>query len=266
MPIPTYKIRTSCQAKNDKLGWKDGLAAEVFGLTIGIRTDRASLFPRLKESLPPGWKPSDAEQTDILLSFKAGGATQRKGVRNYYIVYTGWTTVVRTLNEEEALIGFDRLVEVELAAASRELTFVRAGAVSWNDAAVLICTPRDEHLTAAVDAFVAAGGRRMSDQFALVDAEGRIHPYGNGFAEPREPRLVLVVENLGTAGWRGRTLSPGKGTLSLIERTPSATVAPERALEVLPKVAMQSRVVQGKKGTPEELVRYTRRTLGAARH
>ena len=44
--------------KLDRLGWAAGIAFTAYGLSIGVRVSDRSALARIRELLPPGWKPA----------------------------------------------------------------------------------------------------------------------------------------------------------------------------------------------------------------
>ena len=133
---------------------------------------------------------------------------------------------------------------------------------------------------------VRAGAVYYSDEYAVLDARGLVHP----FAQPvalREPggttQQMVPIESVGgVAGrtplpvglvvlsqygpgkrWRPRTLSPSQGVLELLANTVSARRAPQAAVQALGKVVASARVIKTCRGEAREAVGHVFDALGS---
>ncbi|HVS20619.1 MAG TPA: hypothetical protein VHD88_02160, partial [Pyrinomonadaceae bacterium] len=155
--------------------------------------------------------------------------------------------------------------------------FVHAGVVGWKDRAILIPGLSHSGKTTLVDQLIRAGATYYSDEYAVLDERGRVHPYPRplGMRSPNSSestkvraeelgakigskplRVGLVVSTSYKAGarWRPRQLTRGKGVLELMANTVSARSQPEMALTVLPKAIESAEILKGQRGEASELV------------
>ena len=262
-------------AKIDRLGWAAGISFRACGLRLGIRVNDPAVLDRVIERLPPGWTPSESPYVDMLFSLLVGGESQRVNVRRFNVVYLDAARVGRTMDLGAALEALEQGLDFWVSAEARSRVFVHAGAVAWNGKAIVIPGKRNTGKTTLVAELVRQGASYYSDEHAVLDARGRVHPYPKPLAiysEATGTRIKTPVADLGgTAGvkplpvglviaseyrdgghWRARELSPGKGVLTLLANTVSARRRPEAALATLQRVVSGARVLKGVRGEARE--------------
>src|SRR5436189_5388239 len=221
--------------KLDRLGWAAGLAFDAYGLRIGVRVNRPEALECLSERLPPGWKPSSSKIVDRLFSLWLG--RQRGSARGYHLRYAGTVRRARTLSLDEALDTLESDLRQTVAAFSRDRVFVLAGVVGWHGGAILIPGRSYSGKTSLVRELVRAGATYYSDEFAVLDARGRVHPFAKPLSirEGGETRrrsaealggmvatgplpigLIALSTYREAARWRPVEISPGQGLLALI--------------------------------------------------
>jgi hypothetical protein len=209
----------------------------------------------------------------MVYSLVVGGAGPRPGVRRFHVAYMGGGRLGRTHDLEEALGLLEDRLPRYVALRARRRVFVHAGVVGWQGRAILIPGRSMSGKSWLVRALVRAGAEYYSDEFAVLDARGRVDPYplplgirgseaGNASAAEgltgrtgRRPLPVgLVVSTRFRPGgrWRPRALTPGRAVLELLSHTIPARSAPERAVETLSRVVAQARVLRGARGEADE--------------
>jgi hypothetical protein len=263
--------------KVDRLGWAAGFAFESYGRRFGVRTNRAEELERLKAQLPPGWKPSRAAAVERLYSLVFGGGEGgRRGVRRFHLLYEDSERVERTHDEEVLLSAFGSRLRLFVAEWARGRVFVHAGVVGWRGRAVIVPGRSLAGKTTLVAELVRAGATYYSDEFAVLDGRGRVHPYakplslreggrqtnheveafgGRAGGRPLPVGLVVLSNYREGARWRPRALSAGRGVLALLDNTVSARREPERALDALREVAGRAPVLKGARGEAAETAR-----------
>ncbi|HEV3470413.1 MAG TPA: hypothetical protein VG148_13895 [Pyrinomonadaceae bacterium] len=256
-------------AKIDRLGWAAGLAFESFGVRVGVRATSAEALSSLAERFPPAWKRSRARRVERLYSFVEGGGAGR-GPARFHLLYADAVRLARTREAEDALEAFESDAQLFVAAAARDRLFVHAGVVGWRGRAILLPGRSFAGKTTLVAELVRRGAVYYSDEYAVLDSLGRVHPYarplrvrdgasgrrrvaveelsGTGGRGALPVGLVFVGEYRAGARWRPRRLSGGQGVLALLAHTVSARREPGRALEVLHGVAGRAPVLKGARG------------------
>lgn len=166
----------------------------------------------------------------------------------------------------------------QVARHARSGLFVHAGVVGWAGRAILIPGRSRTGKTSLVAALARAGADYYSDEYAVVDAEGRIHPYAKplsvrgdsdvaarheiadlGFRTGSEPLwagLIVSTSYQTEAGFRPRHGSPGQGLLHLIDNTIVVRERPRTAMEYLTPVARAAALVEGPRGDSDDTAAY----------
>src|SRR6266850_3444138 len=250
--------------KIDRLGWAAGIAFTAYGLSVGIRVSDRSVLDRVEALLPPGWKPAAKPTVRRLYSLIAGGPTRRAGVRRFNILYSGAARLLRTHDLEETLRQLELDLELYIADRARRRTFVHAGVVGWNGRAIVIPGRSGSGKSSLVNALVRAGASYYSDEFAVLDERGRVHPYpipltirpardggppmkyraeelgGVAGLCPLPVGLVLITRYVSGSRFRPRPLSAGRAVLELLAHTLPARRRPGRVLDALSRVVSQA--------------------------
>lgn len=264
------------------------MSITAYGIKVGFRVTDAALLPELRRRLPLGSRPSATTSVDALYSVVAGGDQPGSGLRRFHLVYLGGAQLVRTLDGDEALGALEADLELRVAAHARQRVFVHAGVVGWNGRAILIPGRSGAGKTSLVAALVRAGASYYSDEFAPLDARGRVHPYprplaireagsprgtkypieslgGRAGTKPLPVGLVAVTRFAPQATTRLRVLTPGQAILAMMDNTVSARTQPARALAALAQVASAAICLKGKRGEADETARTLLRRLDATR-
>jgi hypothetical protein len=259
----------------DRLDWADGSCFRSYGVAIGVRTDDADWLPRLQERLPPGWDPAASHLVDHLYSVRRGGAVPDSRIRRFHVVYAGPNRVSRTLDESEALDAFESWVRLDVMVSTTQRIFVHAGVVGWRGRAIVVPGASGTGKSRLVESLVRAGATYYSDEFAVIDDEGLVHPFAQplkrrqdaggvsrlraadlGAAEGTEPLPIgIVVSTSFQAGasWRPRQATSGESLLALLGHTVQARLAPTRVMTTLTCVAECATTLIGPRGEAERV-------------
>ena len=245
-----------------------------------MRTNDPAMIPRLEALLPFGSRiVSNERKVDYLCSFLAPKPAARPGLKRFNILYADAEPAVKMLDREAA---FEQ-IEVELrklvADLSKREIFIHAGAVEWRGRAIVIPGKTFTGKSSLTAAFVRAGARYLSDEYALIDAEGRVRPYpkplslrlnggtekavdvpveqlGGRAAKRAVPAgCVLVTSYREGSRWRPRRMTPGETVLALLKNTIPARRRPKDAMARLRAVALAAEAWKGSRGEADEMVR-----------
>ena len=265
-------------AKIDRLGWTDGLTFRSYGVTVGVRVNNTEVLDDLLRFLPPEWKPSRARTVNLLYSLMVGGASGRPNIRRFNLLYANATRVTRSLEIGEVLQAFESHSQLYIAEWASRRVFVHARVVGWKGKAILMPGRSFAGKSTLVAEFVRAGATYYSDEYAVLDARGRVHPYSRALAIrpseggrsmkhaveelgghagtiPLQVGLVLVSNYKAGAKWRPRPLSAGKGALALLDNTISIRRQPEAAFDAMERVVSQAHVLKSARGEARDTVR-----------
>jgi len=271
--------------KLDRLVWTAGLSFRAYGVRVGVRVNRAEALDSVRDYLPPQWKPSTSPVVDRLYSLVIGGNDSRRPkVRRFNLVYGDAARLARSLDIESVLRSLESDMQYYVAEAAPRRVFVHAGVIGWRGRAVMIPGRSFSGKTTLVAELVRAGAVYYSDEYAVLDSSGRVHPYarplsirqgegveserrpveslgGSRGAQPLSVGLVVVTEYRSGASWRPRLLSAGQGALALLNNTVSIQRNPEAAFPVLKRVASQARILKGARGEAKGVVDSILRSL-----
>jgi hypothetical protein len=268
--MPILKTTSPCLAKLDRLGWTAGLCLETYGLTLGVRVNREDVLPRVLARLPPAWRPCRSAEVDRLFSLRLGDTEGRAGIRRYTLLYAGILRRARTFDVEEALQTLEAEMRQAVAAGARPWVFVHAGVVGFQGRAILVPGRSGAGKSTLISELVRAGATYYSDEFAVLDRQGRVHPFlkplslrrGGGIVEstswtslggragekPLRPILVALASHREGAIWRPVRLSPGRGLLALMAHTVPVRRRPAASLVALRAALAPAVVVKGNRG------------------
>jgi hypothetical protein len=240
-----------------------------------VRVNEPAVLRRFTELVPPGSKLIDSEIVDQLYSVVIGGPGSNPQIKRYNVAYWGDQRLARSLDLETVLDVFESNLQITVAEWSPLRVFVHAGVVAWKGRAIVIPGLSFSGKTTLVKHLVQAGAKYYSDEYAVLDRRGWVHPYPRplglrrhdstrtekikvadlGGATGSLPLPVnLIVSTTFKAGavWRPRKLSPGNGVLELLSHTVSARRRPGLALTSLKKVAANATFLKGVRGEAGE--------------
>ncbi len=271
--------------KIDRLGWAVGFSFEAYGLLIGFRTNEAWVLDRAKEQLPFGWVESGEAEVEHLYSFIAGGPEAGGRVTRFHVVYSDASRLERTLDLDLALGAFAKDLELFVGEEARGRVFVHAGVVGWGGRAIILPGRSFSGKTTLVAALVRAGATFYSDEFAVLDEQGLVHPFARPLSIRKEGSsegvLVRVEELGGRQGseplpvgavvmssyrpggrWRPRKISQGRAILEIMSHTLSARSHPDFVLPVLHTVVRSAPVFKTRRGEADDAARAILALIG----
>jgi hypothetical protein len=172
-------------------------------------------------------------------------------------------------------------MRLRVAAAAEGWTFVHAGVLGWRGRALLVPGRSRSGKTTLVAELVRAGADYYSDELALLDGGGRVHPFakrlsiregfrdgrevlsrpsaeeigGRAGTEPLPVGLVVLAEHHPGATWNPVRLTPGQGLLRMIAHTVPVRLRPEASLHALERVVLQAPVLAGVRGEARDAAR-----------
>jgi hypothetical protein len=262
--------------KIDRLGWAAGFSFTSYGVQVGVRTNDPSVLAEVRACLPHGARLSKPAGLDLLYSFRRAEAPRRKGLRAYHLLYEESVQVARSEDFDLLLQAFRDHAEFAIPQISPRHIFVHAGVVGWRDSAIVLPGRSFTGKSRLVAAMVKAGATYYSDEFAVLDRDGLVHPYtrplslrqdgeGKGVPTPVEaiggkkgskPIPVAAVVSAtfkDGARWRPRHLPAGTGILELLANTVPARRRPAESLAFLKQAAAGARFLKGTRGDADEI-------------
>ena len=275
MAIPYLANPSPCMQKLDRLKWTDGFCFSAYGARVGVRVSDNSVLPAVKGVLPPGIQFVESPEVEGLVSFQVGGPGSDPRQKRFHLVYAEVDRIGRTHDLDEALHAVESSIQLFVSFYSPERVFVHAGCVAWKGRAILLPGRSFAGKSTLVAALLRAGAEYYSDEFAVLDDRGYVHPYPrrlslrDGVAVPRvrataadlgsrdgvEPLpigAVVVTHYEVGAHWSPRAISPGKAVLALLDNTVAIRRRPQQCLAAIERVASSARCVAGNRGEADE--------------
>ena len=182
---------------------------------------------------------------------------------------------VRTL--EDAGRALAAHAEFFVAERAPDYLFVHAGVVGWEGRAIVMPGASFAGKTTLVQAWLEAGATYYSDEFAVLDRAGRVHPFARPLAirdgstaltrlvpvaalgaetgtTPLPIGLVLVTSYRAGARWRPRRLTAAPTLLALMRHTVAARGNPKHSMPILKQAVSDGITLAGRRGEARPLV------------
>jgi hypothetical protein len=258
------------------------LSLVSYGVPIHIRVDDAAVLDRLPARLPPGWKSAPSDAWEEAFSLVRARDEQRRAV---WQLFRGAERIAQSARVEGLLKHLESWLRLTVAVRSPDRIFVHAGVVGWRGRALLIPGRSFSGKTTLVAALIRAGATYLSDEYAVLDDRGRVHPFPKPLSI-RDPRrgavrtcpvealggraarrqlpvgLVFVTRYRPAARWRPRPLSPAESLFALLANTPTALARPEDALRTLKQVVSQAVTLRGTRAEADRVAPLLLERLG----
>lgn len=249
-------------------------AFQCYGLRIGISFDDASLTPSVVERLPPGWEsisPSDLDRNYRITEFAtASGDGLPPGVR---LLVGEDELAAWGPSAHHIMDSLESQLQMYVAEFARPHLFVHAGVVAWHGRVIMLPGSSFAGKSTLVTALVNAGATYFSDEYAVLDLDGRVCPYlrrislregpfgparrvdpeRNGVAAVGGPvalpvDIVLFATYEQDSEWSCEALGHGAAILALCSHTVAIQRRPADALSILAKVAQRAGVYRAVRG------------------
>lgn len=235
-------------------GRTDALHLACHGARVSIRSNRAGWLCEVLPLLPPCWTERDPEP--VACTYLAEVAADAAGP--VCTLTLGPTVLAERVPLNDAPQHLASSLHVSASCQATDALFVHAGVVGWEGRAILLPGRSHAGKTTLVQALVKAGATYYSDEFAVLDEAGRVHPYarplavrdeaghvrnqpvasigGTAGTEPLPVGSVLALRYEPGAPWAPRALTPSRGALRLFENTVMARTRAAEALELFGRV------------------------------
>ncbi len=242
------------------------IVLESHGVTLELSLDK-SLVPEVLPCLPPGWRPGDPAAVDARFALEPGGRLSVDG-----------DAVPERPGDPTALGSLESALRAAVALHARDHVFIHAGVVARGRRAIVLPGASWSGKSTLVAALVRAGATYFSDEYAVLDADGRVHP----FAKPlslRQPGSIkqeeVPAEDLGVVAgtetadvaviaatsyaageaWDPHQGTAGAGALALLMHAVAARARSGAALRAVRKAADGAVYLEGPRGEAEVTAR-----------
>jgi Rps23 Pro-64 3,4-dihydroxylase Tpa1-like proline 4-hydroxylase len=250
------------------------LALACYGVEICIiDAAGAGLCQRLRDTLPPEFAvpsgPGSAVVSYVVTAGTVPGTAERPGYR----ISCDGVEVFAAATEEDVFRWLCQDIDNTVAQRSRRMLFVHAGVVGWRGLAIVIPGRSHTGKSTLVAELVRRGAVYYSDEFAVLDDTGKVHPYRRTpvlrderrqpqdlrlmrDGDPTEPLPVgLIVAGPYQPGttWRPTIVCGAQGVLPLIDGTVLARQESARMLRITARIAPTVVTLQGLRSESTEV-------------
>ena len=268
--MPRLRRGSAPSDRIDRLAWRAGTCFDAYGLRVGVRFNDPALLERLSPHLPPGWRPVRLRRgRPDLLGLGVAARHPRASVGR---VYAGGQRRALAKDLGQAFAVLESEIRQSVAAAARGRTFVHAGVVGWRGRAILVPGRSRSGKTTLVAELVKAGAAYYSDEFAVLDRRGRVHPFAKSLSireggcarhevvrrrhaeelggscgeRPLPVGLVVLASYRPGAEWRPARSRAGQAVLEMLAHTVPARLRPEASLAALERAVARATVAAGR--------------------
>ena len=229
------------------------LALSCYGVEICIIDDAsAGLCQRLRHALPPEFTtPSDPRSAVVSYVVTADAFPEAAKQPDYRITCDG-KEVFAAVTEEDIFRWLCQDIDNTVARRSEQMLFMHAGVVAWRGMAIVFPGRSYTGKSTLVAELVLRGAMYYSDEFAVLDDTGKVHPYRrtpvlrDERRQPQDLRLMreddrtdplpigLIVAGPYRSGttWRPTIVCGAQAVLPLIDNTVLARQESARMLRI----------------------------------
>jgi hypothetical protein len=252
-----------------KSDFKHHFYLESFGVKIGVSSNAAEAIEALKKAL------------EIYLPDCFTEIEKAETEHNFLFIWNKNEKDSLSKNGEKIFHRELRETSVESAASRIRLTvaefavghvFIHSGVVAWKGKAIVIPARSFGGKTTLTAALIKRGALYYSDEYAILDKEGLVHPFpktlsirgiidkyrqvehtveavgGKAATEKTRIGMFLITQYKPSAKWSPKILSPAKGILEIIRHTVPIRTNPASVLNVLNKATRDAVIVKSNRG------------------
>lgn len=247
---------------------------ESYGVSVRIESNLQEMVDEaektIRVSLLNDIRPTQVEQFDHVFQLNRDKRGTRIMIQNGERISSGGT-------RKKFFKFFDSIIRVVVAEYAVDRVFLHAGVVGWKGKAIVIPADSFKGKSTLVSELVRNGAEYYSDEFAIFDREGLVHPFARRIGRrtddyipyeltvedlggtygntPIPVGLVLITEYRANAKWSPKKLSAGNGVLEMIPFTLCLRHQPDFSLEVLNNIASNAIIASSLRGTAENFAK-----------
>lgn len=249
---------------------------EAYGARLAVSAPDAEALRAILDGLPRGWSVSaEVSPEDVKWRFAVlhdGDRYLTRDNQGYERACSDLELAIWTLRSQmRRFVGYH----------SADLIFVHAGVVAHQGAAIILPGSSFAGKSTLVEALVHAGAEFYSDEYAMLDREGRVAHYreplsirgpkgqeeidlGSGAAQQPVPvGLVVLTAYTPGAQWSPRRMTTGEGIVAVMEHAVPARDRPAETLAALRLALANAEILQGDRGEADETAEALLGALGA---
>ena len=230
-------------------------ALETYGVRVAVRAPDEAVLSHVRAFVPPHSKPCNPGEIAHRFTVMAENGRRwsvqydiRDGEPAQPVDPNSW--IATEVDFEFALGLLESYWHGALALNAPEHFFVQAGVVAYEGRLIVMLGKGLTGKTTLVTELLDLGATYYSDEYAVLDRDGRVHPYAVALPRSKEAApeplpidapeplpidAVVATGYFPGAEWRPRRLSHGEGLLALLSHAVPAQSRPEETMAVLKK-------------------------------
>lgn len=232
------------------------------GARVELHSNDRQLLQDLMPLLPPGSvvvSPGNVDATFFV---------QKSPNRNLYSIFQDSHNIARKGFVYRTLEEIASELHFAVSMFARPYLFVHAGVVSWRGRAIVLPGRSMSGKSTLVSALVDHGATYYSDEYAVIDRYGRIHPYRKPLTLRFAGETHRRFENMSVSGakrhgkaivaglvaflnykpnshWNPDSITPAEAVLALFKNTIAAQTRAKFALRALSHFARRAPSIRG---------------------
>ena len=244
------------------------LCIEAFGVRFEVRIEEPALLPAVEAILPPTSQACECGESAA--EFSLGPFLDG------YEVIQNDIHFARGCELGLALQILDAQMRMVIATKAPDRAFIHAGSVAVGNRVIVLPGSSFAGKTTLVAELVRRGASYLSDEYAVLDSDGRVHPYPKPLSirppnatlyssdSPTETpasalgavtatgdlRVGLIVATSYRPGakWSPQRRSPAHGAVLLMSNALAARHDPKRVLQAVRRAAADTVTLEGERG------------------
>jgi hypothetical protein len=248
------------------------ICIESFGVKVNISTEFEEDFLQIEKILTTGLGGCFRiiDEVNGGFHFHIGGKEEKALFLDGEEIYKG--------SQDAVMEVFDSKLRVGIACRA-DKTFIHAGAVGWKGKAIIFPGFSYKGKSALTAEFVKLGADYYSDEYAVLDEKGLVHPFpkylslrgiiddlkqvdtpvesigGKVGKDPIPIGMVLITEYEPGVSWNPEFLSQAQGMLEIVSHTVPFSERPAETLKFLKKALDGAKIIKQKRGEAAEFAR-----------
>ncbi len=246
------------------------LEFDAFGVKIGVISNDPQLLKKIKKVLPvlipDNFKFIKNQNHQHIFKLERIDGSAK------VMIYKNNEKLFDYINDDSLIEYLSSQIRITVAEFAESKVFIHAGAVGWKDSAIIIPGTSFSGKTTLVSELIKAGAVYYSDEYAVLDKEGNLHPYPKMLSmrgiiddfqqldtapevfgarigsKPIPVKMILITQYKKNGRWKPQIMKTGEGLMEVLKHTIPIRLKPEFVLNVLKKTASRAIITKSKRG------------------
>jgi len=250
------------------------LDQSAWGVPFRLSASSDALLDRMQPHLPFGSTECALTAIDKFATF----TLRSIGSEPHYQILIDDRPLTNAEPLDASLRQLGSHLTIHVAEYAPDYVFIHAGVVAWQDRALLLPGISHAGKSTLVSELVRAGATYYSDEFALLDTSGRVHPFprtlqmrrpgrheqsplpleqlrGHAGIKPLPVALIVFTEFAVDACWAPEVLPPGRAALEMLLHAVPAQRTPARVLSTLTAAMRHATAYRTQRGEAPQVAR-----------